>query len=212
MSEATPDHRGSEHDRGQVKTPVNVGAELSAWPGYPAAVRGGGFVFVSGVRGGRPGFAATRYADLPDEIAQRAQGYTMVDELEGTVAADAWTAHDNMARILTAAGTRDDQILRQRMWQRDKRYFPVYERVRQHWQPEAAPSSGLGVSSIGGRFGRWIGIESFAVDVEDPGPHGGSRDPDTAGRQASPISVDLFASGIERATCIHGGDHCGQDW
>ena len=168
MSEATPGGRGSERGHRQVKSPVKVDAELSAWPGYPAAVRGGGFVFVSGVRGGRPGFAATRYEDLPEDLAQRAQGYTMVDALEGTVAADAWTAHDNMARILAAAGTSDDQILRQRMWQRDKRYFPVYERVRKHWQPEAAPSSGLGVSSVGGRFGRWIGIESFAVDVEDP--------------------------------------------
>jgi enamine deaminase RidA (YjgF/YER057c/UK114 family) len=151
-----------------TKTEVLVDGELSAWPHYPAAVRGGGFVFVSGVRGGRPGFAPASYAELPEALADWAQGYTIVDALEGIVAADSWAAHDNMERILDAAQTSSTQVLRQRMWQRDKRYFPIYERVRKHWQPEAAPSSGLGVRSVGGRFGRWIGIESIAVDAADP--------------------------------------------
>lgn len=151
----------------KLKAKVSTDEQLSAWPDYPAAVRGGGFVFVSGVRGGRPGYAPSSYADLPASDANRAQGHTLVDALEGKVAADAWGAHDNLTHLLAAAGTRDDQILRQRMWQRDKRFFPVYERVRKHWQPDAAPSSGLGVSSVGGRFGRWIGIESIAVDIED---------------------------------------------
>lgn len=150
------------------KVEVVTDEPFTAWPNYPAAVRGGGFVFVSGVRGGRPGYAPASYAELPESDANRMQGYTLVDAIEGGVAADAWAAHDNLSHVLAAAGTGDDQILRQRMWQRDKRYFPVYERVRKHWQPDAAPSSGLGASSVGGRFGRWIGIESIAVDIEDP--------------------------------------------
>ena len=150
------------------KTEVSVKEQFTAWPGYPAAIRGGGFVFVSGVRGGRPGYVPTSYADFPAGPANCAQGYSLVDSIEGTVAADAWAAHDNLSRVLAAAGTSDDQILLQRMWQRDKRFFPVYERVRKHWQPDAAPSSGLGVSAVGGNFGRWIGIEGVAVDSQDP--------------------------------------------
>jgi 2-iminobutanoate/2-iminopropanoate deaminase len=152
---------------GRGKTIVETEEQLSAWPSYPAATRGAGFVFVSGVRGGRPGFAPTTYAELPPALSSRAQGYSLADLTEGAVAADSWTAHDNMERILKAAGTSSEQVVLQRMWQRDKRFFPVYERVRKHWQPEAAPSSGLGVSAVGGRFGRWIGIESLAVDLED---------------------------------------------
>lgn len=150
------------------KREVLVDEQYTAWPGYPAAICGGGFVFVSGVRGGRHGYIPVNYSDLPSGSANKAQNYTLVDSIEGSVAADAWAAHDNLNRVLAAAGTREDQILRQRMWQRDKRYFPVYERVRIHWQPDAAPSSGLGVSAVGGRFGRWIGIESVAVDTQDP--------------------------------------------
>ena len=120
---------------------------LTAWPDYPAAVRGGGFVFVSGVRGGRPGFAPSTSEELPAGFSERGQGYTLVDSIEGAVAADSWTAHDNLERVLEAAGTSSDQLLRQRMWQRDKRFFAVYERVRKQWQPEAAPSSGLGAAS-----------------------------------------------------------------
>ena len=141
--------------------------ELIAWPGYPAAVRGGGFVFTSGVRGGRPGDEPASYPDVPPEFSKPSQGFALVDGLEGEITADAWRAHINLERVLAGAGTRGDQILRQRMWQRDKRFFPVLERVRKIVQPEAAPSSGLGVSSVGGRCGEWFGIEGIAVDIED---------------------------------------------
>ncbi len=147
---------------------VTVEGSPSAWPGYPAAVRGGGFVFASGVRGGQSNGAQASYADVPSDFRKPSQGYTLVDSLEGEATFDAWNAHRNMERILTAAGTRGDQILRQRMWQRDKRLFPVLERVRKGWQPEAAPSSGLGVSSVGGHHGNWFGIECIAADIEDP--------------------------------------------
>ncbi len=168
MSETTSESSVSDQLRSSPCRPVKMDAPASAWPHYPVAVRGGGFVFVSGVRGGRLGHAPARYSDLPKALAEQAQNYTLIDSLEGSVAADAWAAHDNLSRILEAAGTRDDQILHQRMWQRDKRFFPVYERVRKYRQPAAAPSSGLGASAVGSQFGRWIGIESIAVDVEDP--------------------------------------------
>ena len=139
----------------------------AAWPDYPAAVRGGGFVFVSGVRGGRADGAPATFSDVPREFQGPAQGFALVDELDGSLTADAWAAHVAMERVLSVAESSSDQILRQRMWQRDKRFFPVLERVRKGLQPEAAPSSGLGVSSVGGRFGRWYGIESIAVDIGD---------------------------------------------
>lgn len=177
------------------KIEIEVDEQLTAWPSYPAAVGGGGFVFVSGLRGGRPGFVPASYADFPVGSANRAQGYTLVDVIEGTVAADAWAAHDNLSRILTAAGTSDDQILRQHMWQRDKRFFPVYELVRKHWQPDAAPSSGLGVSSVGGTFGRWIGIDCVAVDTQNP-ERLGDRETLTPPNDPSNPSASIYSQAV----------------
>jgi enamine deaminase RidA (YjgF/YER057c/UK114 family) len=83
--------------------------------------------------------------------------------MEGEVAADSWAAHDNLEKVLAAAGTDGTQILRQHIWQRDKRFFPIYEGIRMEWQKVPAPSSGLGVSDVVGRFSRWIGVDALAV-------------------------------------------------
>ena len=84
------------------------------------------------------------------------------------------------------------------MWQRDKRLFPILERVRKLWQPEAAPSSGLGVRSVGGRDGNWYGIESIAVDLEDADRLGNRRVLTPALHAANPsasIYSQMVASG-----------------
>jgi enamine deaminase RidA (YjgF/YER057c/UK114 family) len=130
--------------------------------GYPSAIVANGMVFVSGVRSGRPD-AVPAFGDLPDRIRLTGTGFTLPDGIEGQVAAASWGAHDNLERVLNAAGTDGTQILRQHIWQRDKRFFPIYERVRMEWQKVPAPSSGLGVSDIVGRFGRSIGIDALAV-------------------------------------------------
>lgn len=155
-------------------------------------------MFTSGVRGGRSDGSAASYADLPSEFSSHSQGYALVDEAEGEAAADAWAAHDRLERILAASGTRGNQILRQRMWQKDKRFFPTLERVRKLWQPEAAPSSGLGVTAVGGEAGDWYGIESIAVDAEDPQRLGDRRMLTSAEDSSSPstsIYSQMVASG-----------------
>jgi enamine deaminase RidA (YjgF/YER057c/UK114 family) len=121
-----------------------------------------GIVFVSGVRGGRCNGVST-FEDLPEAVQRTGTGFFLSDGLEGEVAADAWTAHDNLARVLKAAGSEDAHVLRQHIWQRDKRFFPIYERMRMEWQKVPAPSSGLGVAEVVGRFSRWIGMDALAV-------------------------------------------------
>ena len=190
----------------ELNREIVVDSVPGAWPGYPAAVRGGGFVFVSGVRGGRPDSIPSTYGDLPSDLSARAQGYTLVDDVEGVVAADAWAAHDNLERVLAVAGTRSDQILRQHIWQRDKRYYPVLERVRKHCHPETAPSSGLGVLSVGGRFGRWYGIDSFAVDIEDPNCHG-ERTMLTAADDAVNPSASIYSQMVASGPLVFMAGH-----
>ena len=166
----------------------------SAWPGYPAAVRAGGFVFTSGARGGK-GIASS---DYPAEFQPTSQGYSLIDAQEDEVTRDAWCAHDKLDRILAAAGTRSDQLVRQHMWQRDKRFFPILERVRKFWQPEAAPSSGLGVSSLRHPIDSWFGLEGVAVDIGSSDCHGHRRmlkPADDAANPSTSIYSRMVASG-----------------
>ena len=141
---------------------LNVEGITPVARGYPAAVISNGIVFVSGVRGGRLDGGAA-FDDLPNAVRQTGNGFTLADGLEGEVAADAWAAHDNLDRVLAAAGADASQVLRQHIWQRDKRFFPIYERMRMEWQKVPAPSSGLGVAEVIGRFSRWIGMDALAV-------------------------------------------------
>lgn len=131
--------------------------------GYPAAVVANGLAFIGGVRGGRAD-RDTRFVDLPQAFRGAGfSGFPIADQAEGGFAADGWGAHENLDRVIKAAGSDEMQVLRLHIWMRDKRSFPVYERIRMAWQPVPAPSSCLGVADMPGRFGRSIGLEALAV-------------------------------------------------
>src|ERR1700738_5658386 len=80
---------------------------------------------------------------MQKERLTKEQGYGLADHDERKVAVDSWAAHANLEMVLRAAGSSGEQILRQHIWQRDKRFFPCYERVRVRFQATPAPSSGL---------------------------------------------------------------------
>jgi enamine deaminase RidA (YjgF/YER057c/UK114 family) len=145
-----------------VKQLVQVPDVPKAFQCYPAAVKHAGLVFVSGIR---PNARArpSGFPDLPKEGRAKQQGFALADLQEGQVSADSWASHVNLGSVLRAAGSSEEQILRQHIWQRDKRFFPCYERVRVHFQPTPAPSSGLGVASVVGNARDWIGIDAIAV-------------------------------------------------
>lgn len=145
-----------------MKTAIGDPTIASTFRPYPAAVRHAGLVFVSGVRPDARGRPAG-FADLPKEGQVKRQGFELADLYEGQVTADSWMAHGNLAAVLRAAGSSEDEILRQHIWQHDKRFFPCYEAVRVHFQAVPAPSSGLGVGSIVGRARDWIGMDAIAV-------------------------------------------------
>ena len=127
---------------------------------YPEAVVASGLVFTSGARSrqGGAGFAA-----LPTNALVKQQGYPIVDYYEGLVSESAWGAHQRLEEILKQAGSDNSQILRQHVWQKDKRFFPSYERMRMVWQPTPSPSSGLGVAHIPGEGLNWIGLDAIAA-------------------------------------------------
>ena len=142
----------------------------AVFPPYPLAVKAAGLVFLSGIRSGSRHGAPRRFDALPAEGRGKQQGYPLADLSEGIVTAESWGAHDNLERVLCAAGASGEQLLRQHIWQRDKRWFPCYEAVRKHWQPAPAPSSGLGVRQVAGFGEHWIGIDGIAVCPGAGGP------------------------------------------
>lgn len=127
---------------------------------YPDAVVAGGLVFTSGARST---LAGDGFDALPAEGQAKRQGYGLVDAYEGRVSASAWGAHQRLEDILAKAGSDNSQILRQHVWQKDKRFFPCYEQARREWQPVPSPSSGLGVRAISGEGDQWIGLDAIAV-------------------------------------------------
>jgi enamine deaminase RidA (YjgF/YER057c/UK114 family) len=145
-----------------VKQPVRIPDLPPVFAPYPAAMKHAGLVFVSGVRpAGRD--RPTGFDGLPEAGTAKRQGFGLADLYEGQVSADSWVAHAALASVLRAAGSSEDQILRQHIWQRDKRFFPCYERVRVHFQAVPAPSSGLGVAHVVGQGRDWIGMDAIAV-------------------------------------------------
>ena len=146
-----------------MKREIVADGVTPAFADYPLAVEAHGLLFVSGMRGGRPGVTPTSIAELPAEAQHLASGYGLVDAVEGPVIADAWTAFENLTKVLKAAGSDQSQILRLHIWQRDKRWFPRLEQVRMVWQPVPCPSSGLGVKDVPGRHGRHYGLSAVAA-------------------------------------------------
>jgi enamine deaminase RidA (YjgF/YER057c/UK114 family) len=131
--------------------------------GYPAAVVANGLAFIGGVRGGRMD-RDRRFGDLPQAFRENGfSGFPIVDQAEGEFVVDGWAAHENLDLVIKAAGADEMQVLRQHIWLRDKRLFPVYERTRMVWQKVPAPSSCLGVADMVGRFGRSVGLDALAV-------------------------------------------------
>jgi len=154
---------------------IDVDNYSNPFPGYPAAISAGGLLFLSGIRGGRNGRKLTRFTELPDDGRKLEQGFFVADMSEGEVAADAWEAHVNLEHLLCAGGSAEDQLLRQHIWQRDKRFFPVYETTRMQWQPVPPPSSGVGVIGLPGQYSRWYGLTGIATLKEPTSPFSARR-------------------------------------
>jgi enamine deaminase RidA (YjgF/YER057c/UK114 family) len=148
-----------------VKQIVKVPGDSRFLP-CPPAVKYQGLVFVSGVRPDIKGKSAG-FAQLPASCRAKQQGYGVVDTYEAKVSVDSQSTHANLDTVLAAAGSGSDQILRQHIWQRDKRFFPCYEEIRRQVQKTPSPSSGLGVSNVVGNRGDWIGIDAIAVAPKD---------------------------------------------
>lgn len=145
------------------KSQIYVPNQPTVFEGFPHAVKAEGLLFLSGVRSGRDATSQRQFSEIPNRGREKQQGFNLADHFESSVAHDSWYTHENMEAILKAGGSHGDQILRQHIWQSDKRFFPIYQNIRQVLQKIPSPSSGLGVTGIFGEPIGTIGIDAIAV-------------------------------------------------
>lgn len=133
--------------------------------GYPILVRAGDYLFLSGQAAVDPERGLVRgFQDVPEEGRKLASGIPAADALEGPLAAQAWTIYTNIDRILRDHGSGVDQILFNRYYQKDKRFFRCFESTRMAFEASGgSPASGLGASCLQRGRGTWLCANPIAV-------------------------------------------------
>jgi enamine deaminase RidA (YjgF/YER057c/UK114 family) len=137
----------------------------SPWPGYPSAVVRGGFCFVSSIMAlNDEGQVISSWKDLPKGGTSRASGFSTVDALEAPVGAQTWCAYHQLESMMTSIGGSLEDLLRIHIYQKDKRFFPTFEKMRMLCEPRApAPSSGIGVCDSSPDGKAWITLDGIGI-------------------------------------------------
>ena len=126
--------------------------------GWPVCVAAGPFLFFSGQLGHKAGHKAgpnagagalcTSFAEVAGQGPRQASGSAWVDRLEGPVGAQGIGIYEQYRALLKREGGDLKHLLRYHIYQRDKRYFPVFDRVRREYEPAPPSSTAVGM----GRF------------------------------------------------------------
>lgn len=118
--------------------------------GWPVGVAAGPFLFFSGQMGynARTGDLCRSFAEVEGEGPAQDLGHAWVDRLEGPVGAQGIAIYEQYRSLLKRQGGDLNHLLRYHIYQRDKRYFPVFDRIRREYEPAPPSSTAVGM----GRF------------------------------------------------------------
>jgi enamine deaminase RidA (YjgF/YER057c/UK114 family) len=116
------------------------------WPAYVAA---GPFLFLSAQFGRSPsGGFLSAYAQLPPHTGAPRGGHDWVDRIEAPVAAQAIAIYEQYVSLLGKEGGDLRRLVRYHIYQRDKRQFPVFDRIRRSYETAPPASTALGVGRL----------------------------------------------------------------
>jgi enamine deaminase RidA (YjgF/YER057c/UK114 family) len=117
---------------------------------WPSCVAAGPFLFVSGQMGRRrrDGRPCAGYEDLEWIAPGPGSEYGWVSGMEAPLGAQALAMYSRYRTLLAREGAELGNLLRYHVYQRDKRFFPVFDRVRRHYETAPPASTAVGV----GRF------------------------------------------------------------
>ena len=117
----------------------------SDWPTYVSA---GPFLFISGqyyTCQSAKEVDLRKPADAPPAADAR---FAWVNRMEGPVASQALKIYARYKELLAQEGGTLNSLVRYHIFQRDKRFFPVFDRMRRHYEAQPPASTAVGV----GRF------------------------------------------------------------
>ena len=115
---------------------------------WPAGVAAGPFLFFSGQMGTHAGgMPATSFDDVAGAGPDAGSEFAWVNRMEGPVGAQGIAIYERYRKLLANEGGLGN-LLRYHIYQRDKRHFPVFDRVRRHYETAPPSSTAVGV----GRF------------------------------------------------------------
>jgi len=121
----------------------------SAAAGWPVCVAAGPFLFFSGQMGRTTkGQFCASYADVAGKGPAQSSDFAWVDRMEASVGAQGIAIYEQYRNLLARQDGDLKHLLRYHIYQRDKRFFPVFDRVRRDY--ETAPPSSTAVGM--GRF------------------------------------------------------------
>ena len=120
---------------------------MAARSEWPTCVIAGPFMFFSGQMGRTAdGAIVTRYEDAPDVGDRANTAFEWVANMEAPVGAQGVALYERYRRLLAVEGSDYKQFLRYHIYQRDKHFFSVFDRVRRTYEtkPPASTAVGLG--------------------------------------------------------------------
>lgn len=132
---------------------------------WPAYVAGGPLLFFSGQCGLRRG--AGGYCASFDDVAGVGPGangrFSWVNRMEGPVGAQATAIYERYRDLLAAEGCGFGNLVRYHILQRDKRFFPVFDCIRRHYETAPPASTAVGVGRFEPRDAARLCVDAIAL-------------------------------------------------
>ncbi len=89
------------------------------------------------------------YPEIGDWGPKRTRNYPWVDRIEAPIGAQAIATYEGVRNALRENGGGLEHLLRFHLYQLDKRFFPVFDSIRRHYEPQdPAPSTAVGMGAF----------------------------------------------------------------
>lgn len=148
-------------------------AALKRWP---AGVAAGPFIYFSGQRGtfGADGLTCERFEQVADIAPGPESRYAWVNRIEGPVGAQTIAIYERYRALLGRQGGDLRHLVRFHLFQRDKRFFPAFDRIRRHNEPSApTPSTAVGMGRFDTDDSARFCVDAIALDPRAETKFGG---------------------------------------
>ena len=136
---------------------------------WPACVAAGPLLFFSGQQGLRADGESLcmTFADVAGIAPGSNSDFAWVNGIEAPVGAQAIAIYERYRALLAQAGGGLEHLVRLHLYQRDKRFFPVFDRIRRHNEPVApTPSTAVGMGRFDPDDGARFCIDAIALNPD----------------------------------------------